>query len=128
MKKEYRRSINFTMEQVFYLDKIATFSDLTFAKVARDMIDSCINDAIAVIEIIQKGRKYIYDFVKNEDYAPVVSCKMDFGHIPNPSKREWDKVLQGNYMVNFDKNKTFYTKDIDSYKIITIKEYFDEEE
>lgn len=126
MKKEYRRSLNFTMEQVFYLDKIADFSDATFAKVARDMIEDGINDAVAVIEITANRVKYTYDFVKNNDYAPIVSSEKSLPMVPKPSKREWEKILQGNHLFQFNKYETFNTNNIDDYKIITVKEYFNE--
>lgn len=124
MKKEYRRSLNFTMEQVFYLDKIADFSDATFAKVARDMIEEGINDTVAVIELTVNGLKYTYDFVKNKDYAPVVTSEKTLPVVPKPSKREWEKILQGNHSFHFNKDEIFDTNNIDDYKIITIKEYF----
>lgn len=126
MKKEYRRSLNFTMVQAFYLDKISDFSNETFAKVARDMIEDGINDAVAVIEITANRVKYTYDFVKNNDYAPVVSGEKSLPMVPKPSKREWEKILQGNHSFHFDTDKTFNTNNIDDYKIITVKEYFNE--
>lgn len=126
MKKEYRRSLNFTMEQVFYLDKIADFSDATFAKVARDMIEDGINDTLAVIEITANRVKYTYDFIKDNDYAPVVSGEKSLPMVPKPSKREWEKILQSNHSFYFNKDKVFDTNNIDDYKIITVKEYFNE--
>lgn len=126
MKKEYRRGLNFTREQVFYLDLISRFSDLSFAKVVRDMVDEGINDTIAVIKITTQKGTFVYDFVKDLDYVPVVNLMI----VPKPSKKKWESILnaKGNAFY-FDCNgETFYTQDIIDYEIITIKEYFSVED
>lgn len=126
MKKEYRRGLNFTREQAFYLDLISRFSDSSFAKVVRDMIEDGINDTIAVIKIITQKGTFVYDFINDLDYAPVVNLMT----IPKPSKKKWESILntKGNKFY-FDCNvEPFYTQDIIDYEIITIKEYYNAEE
>lgn len=126
MKKEYRRGLNFTMEQVFYLDQISKFSDSSFAKIVRDMIEDGIDDTIAVIKITTQKGVFIYDFIKDLDYVPVVNMFT----IPKPSKRKWESILNTKYnKFYFDCNgETFYTQNIIDYEIITIKEYFNVED